>query len=86
MYTLGDSCYKLKFAARRMKQRFPGILNVTYNKKIFKFRHTYKTRTRDSARAYVKGLFETLGKHENDYPCIVRTYKLRQITLNLTVG
>lgn len=43
--------------ARKLKLDFPTLLNQTYSKEKFEFRHTIKKRTLQSAQGFAEGLF-----------------------------
>lgn len=43
--------------ARNYRLRFPHVLQQSYDPNYYYFRHTDRTRTRDSFRAFVNGLF-----------------------------
>jgi multiple inositol-polyphosphate phosphatase/2,3-bisphosphoglycerate 3-phosphatase len=48
---------ELRNLATRLQIAFPSILPRTYNQAQFRFRHTYRERTADSALAFASGLF-----------------------------
>ncbi|CAB4068968.1 MINPP1 [Lepeophtheirus salmonis] len=55
---LTDSGFREHFElARKFKEDFPHILDIPYDPKLFKFRHTNKERTMKSAEGFAKGLF-----------------------------
>lgn len=48
---------EIRNLAMRLQARFPQVLPRTYNQAQFRFRHTDRERTADSAKAYADGLF-----------------------------
>ncbi|KAK6624155.1 hypothetical protein RUM44_011013 [Polyplax serrata] len=49
----------LYFMAKRLRTKYPSLFQQGYSPNLFKFRHTDSERTRQSARAFAEGLFES---------------------------
>lgn len=78
--------------ARRYREHFPNILNGTYSREGYVFRHTSTQRTNTSARAFARGLFGTCGSENvvyEDVPAndwFMRPFDFCEALANETAG
>lgn len=63
---------ELRNTATRFQIAFPQVLPRTYNEAQFRFRHTYRERTADSALAFASGLFGHTNIVLDDVPDLDR--------------